>query len=833
MKTKLKLRLWVACGLLATTSPFIQAATEQTDSVSLFAYKTEPGPGGLRLAWSEDGKSWSPIGEGEGLQMVASDFGPWGSHKKMYEPRLFRTPEGWRLIFWVTDKRETLAAADSPDLVKWHPQKYAAAADSAKLIHGNMIEASSRVCIIDSQSRGGELIRISRLELNRLLANEIMQRVKDMEKAERITDDVNHPVMKLPVALKVKRNQKPAVDVSRHLFGIFFEDINYGADGGLYGELIQNRDFEYKSGENGNKEWGPSYAWHLRNGSGSQELILSTENPIHPNNATYLSIIPSAKSQTLTNTGYDGISLRKDTPYRFSIMARTSSPTSCKLKIELVKNGKTIATTHVKVSGDEWQTLNASLKPNATVADAELKISIPAGAQLDLDMISLFPADTYKGRDNGLRRDLAEALDSLHPRFVRFPGGCVAHGNGIDNIYDWKGSIGPLESRRPLPNLWGYHQTRGLGYHEYFLFCEDLGAEPLPVVAAGVPCQNSGRPWSGSHDELTTLGQQGGIPMDEMPQYIQDVLDLIEYANGPSDSTWGAKRAEAGHPDPFNLKYIGIGNEDMITEVFEERFREIFEAVKSKHPEITVIGTVGPFYEGADYDAGWELARELNVPIVDEHYYVEPGWLLNNRDFYDNYPRGGTKVYLGEYASHLPGRPNNMETALSTALYLTDVERNSDVVAMTSYAPLLAKKDHTQWRPDMIYFDNESVTLTPDYWVQRMFGTNQGDEYLPFDLQFETLNPAAARRIGCSVMRQTDTGDLIIKIVNVLPTEITLTPDFSDLIGSQALKATLTSLEGTPEESQVSPTSSVVSLESPVSLAPYSLSVLRIAATPQ
>ena len=252
-------------------------------------------------------------------------------------------------------------------------------------------------------------------------------------------------------------------------------------------------------------------------------------------------------------------------------------------------------------------------------------------------MVSLFPVNTFKGRENGLRADLAQTLADLKPRFVRFPGGCVAHGNGLDNIYDWKGSIGKLEERKPLANLWGYHQTRGLGYHEYFQFCEDIGAEPLPVLAAAVPCQNSGWPSRFTHDDLTRYGQQGGLPMDSLDSYIQDVLDLIEYANGPADSGWGARRAAAGHPEPFNLKYLGIGNEDMITEVFEERFNRINAAVKKAHPEIMVVGTVGPFYEGADYDEGWRIAREQKLDLVDEHYYVDPAWLIYNQDYYDDY----------------------------------------------------------------------------------------------------------------------------------------------------------------------------------------------------
>ena len=428
-------------------------------------------------------------------------------------------------------------------------------------------------------------------------------------------------------------------------------------------------------------------------------------------------------------------------------------------------------------------------------------------------MVSLFPQKTFKGRKNGLRADLAQTLADLHPRFMRFPGGCVAHGDGIDNIYDWKGSIGPLEARKPLRNLWGYHQTRGLGYHEYFLFCEDMGAEPLPVVAAGVPCQNSGTCAHHSKGELTCMGQQGGIPMEEMPQYIQDVLDLIEYANGDARNTvWGKKRAEAGHPKPFNLKYIGIGNEDMITEVFVERFKMIFDAVKEKYPEVTVIGTVGPFYEGTDYEVGWDLATELGVPMVDEHYYVEPGWMIHNQDYYDRYDRKKSKVYLGEYAAHLPGRPNNVETALAEALYLTSVERNADVVAMTSYAPLLAKEGHTQWSPDLIYFNNAEVKPTVGYYTQQMYGQNSGNEYIASEVKLDNSWDAVKKRVGVSVVKDSRTGDYIVKLVNMLPVEVSAQVKLNGMSLTHP-SATKTVLAGDPKDKGVKPVSSDFKLE--------------------
>ena len=367
----------------------------------------------------------------------------------------------------------------------------------------------------------------------------------------------------------------------------------------------------------------------------------------------------------LRNPGFDGITLKKGEKYDFSVFSRMPEGSKGgKVIVRLLDNeGKEVAKSSVRVAAGKWKKQSAVLTAQTDVDAAVLSVEPEVTGELHLDMVSLFPQETFKGRKNGLRADLAQTLADLHPRFVRFPGGCVAHGNGIDNIYRWKNSVGPLEARKPMGNLWGYHQTLGLGYFEYFQFCEDIGAEPLPVLAAGVPCQNSacipGKPLSG--------GQQGGIPMEEMDAYVQDILDLIEYANGdPKKNKWAKMRAEAGHPKSFNLKYIGIGNEDLITPIFEERFEMIFKEVKEKYPEITVIGTVGPF----------------------------------NQDYYDRYDRTKPKVYLGEYAAHLPGRPNNIETALAEALYLTSVERNGDIVSMTSYAPLLAKEGHTQWNPD-------------------------------------------------------------------------------------------------------------------------------------
>lgn len=369
-------------------------------------------------------------------------------------------------------------------------------------------------------------------------------------------------------------------------------------------------------------------------------------------------------------------------------------------------------------------------------------------------MVSLFPRDTFKGRANGLRRDLAQTIADIRPKFMRFPGGCLVHGSGVRAYYDWKASVGPVEQRRAQRNLWGYHQTFGLGYFEYFQFCEDIGALPLPVVTAGVCCQHAGHsPGRG----------QEGLPLDEMPAHIQDILDLIEWANGPADSKWGAVRAAAGHPEPFDLKYLGVGNEDAITPEFRERFRMIFDVLKTKHPEIVIVGTSGPFATGEDYDNGWAFARETGVPLVDEHYYVSPQWFWGNLARYESYDRAGAKVYVGEYAAHdLDKKRSTLRSALAEAAGLTSFERNGDIVQFASYAPLLARRGHTQWHPDLIYFTATAVYPTINYEVQRLFGNNSGDTLLSAAL--EGVPPGV--RLTSSVVRDSATGDVIIKVVN-------------------------------------------------------------------
>lgn len=570
------------------------------------------------------------------------------------------------------------------------------------------------------------------------------------------------------VTIQIGSAGKP---ISPDLFGIFFEDLNYAADGGLYAELIQNRSFEYSAVDQ--LSWTATTAWELVTREGGRgSLSIETAVPLHPNNPRYvvLDVQQPGAGVGLANSGFDGIAVQAGEAYDFSVFARQlftgnrwgsdgvlTSPARFVVRLES-RERTTLGATALDFSGRDWQRLAATITVTNSDSAARLVLLTTTKGGVALDEISLFPRKTFKNRSNGLRADLAQAIADLHPKFMRFPGGCLVHGHGLGNMYRWKDTIGPVEQRRGQANLWGYHQSVGLGYFEFFQFCEDIGAKPLPVVPAGVCCQNA--------DHQGGTGQRG-LPLVEMPAYIQDVLDLIEWANGPTNSTWGAQRAAAGHPAPFNLQYLGVGNEEHITPVFRERFKMIHDVLKAKHPEITVVGTVGPFPAGEDYNAGWEIANQLNVAIVDEHYYEKPEWFMDNLMRYDRYDRAKSKVYVGEYAAHEKDRANTLRAALAEAAYMTALERNGDVVQFASYAPLLAKQGHAQWRPDLIYFDNTNVLLTANYYVQQMFGQNQGETFLPATVASGVGATTTATNLAVSCVKDLARGDLIVKLLNV------------------------------------------------------------------
>lgn len=806
--------------LLLSLQPAAFAAMHETtatpDSVSLFAYATrgDDGRSGLRFAWSMDGKHWFEIGQNYGY--LRCDYGRWGSQKKMLDPNLKQLPGGEWLCIWKLNDHDGYGQARSKDLIYWEAQQYPRTTSD---FEGTRVKAK-----IAGHEETGTVSQVPWSVVDGLTQTYERNQYRNSLYGERPVQDKERFAGLKPIKATVTAQPEETKEISDLLMGIFFEDINYSADGGLYAELIQNRDFEYDpSDREGDKNWNSTHSWKLEGENAT--FTISTSDPIHPNNPHYAVLKTNQPGAALTNTGFDGIALKAGEKYDFSLFARIPEGSkSGKLLVRLVDADGTVqGETTVTVSSRSWKTYKAVLTAK-TSADTRLELRPQSAGEIELDMISLFPQNTFKGRKNGLRADLAQTLADMHPRFVRFPGGCVAHGDGLKNIYHWKNTIGPLEARKPARNLWGYHQSMGLGYYEYFQFCEDIGAEPLPVLAAGVPCQNSA-----CHADLRG-GQQGGIPMSEMGAYIQDILDLIEWANGDARKTkWGKIRAESGHPKPFNLKYIGIGNEDLITDVFEERFTMIYLAIKEKYPEMIVVGTVGPFNEGTDYVEGWKLADKLGVPMVDEHYYQSPGWFLHNQDFYDKYDRSKkTKVYLGEYATHIPGRRANMETALTEALYLAALERNGDVVHMTSYAPLLAKDGRTQWNPDLIYFNNREVRPTTGYYVQKLYGQNAGDHYIPSQINLDNQDSRVKLRVGSSIVRDSKTGDVIVKLVNLLPVSIETDVRLPGMDGIQS-SATRTVLAGAPEATPLPVTDTIEAGTSfKQELPAYSFTVIRL-----
>jgi alpha-L-arabinofuranosidase len=550
--------------------------------------------------------------------------------------------------------------------------------------------------------------------------------------------------------IKIPKEKK----ISPDLFGIFFEDINYAADGGLYAELLQNRSFEYSPTDR--KDWNSFTAWNFEtDGFGIGKIAIETVDPLNTNNPHYVKLNieeVGRKGVGLKNEGFDRIVLKAGEKYNFSVFVKQLSEKPIPIRVKLQdKNEKLICDSVFTTQSKSWTKYALTLTARDNADTASLYLLAQDKGDLAIDEVSLFPQNTFKNRPNGLRSDLAQTIADLHPKFMRFPGGCLVHGDGLGNLYHWENTVGPVEQRIQQKNLWGYHQSVGLGYYEFFQFCEDIGAKPLPVLPAAVSCQNSGYTWS-----IGGTGQRG-LDMSEMNAYIQEVLDLIEWANGPVTSKWGAVRAAAGHPQPFHLEFVGIGNEDKQSPEFRERFKVINDEVKARHPEIIVVGTVGPAPDGEDFDLGWKFAREQQVPIVDEHYYMKPEWFIANGNRYDKYKRFESHVHIGEYASW----GSTLYNAIAEAFDMTSLERNGDVVRFASYAPLLAREGHTQWNPDLIYFNAKTVCPTVNYYEQQLFSVNSGDVYVDgiFKDQRDSL-------IATSCVKDTKTGDIILKIVN-------------------------------------------------------------------
>ena len=786
--------------ILSATLAVAALASVAADKVFLYSPAIDKG---VHVAYASDEGANSFVNIG---QIFQSDYARWGADKKMYSEYAIALNEGgYAAVFQVNDVAPCFAVAYSRDLVTWRPQdypqmshqgviapvivakgegkydvvyrtkngKYRKTTTDANFRHFSAdVPATADEYAVADKTRAKAKVEGKEYVGNILTINDNGETLSGI-KAYFAKQAENYAKWGETFADDSKRYAQLIADgkaeatltinvfgekkISEKLIGIFFEDISYAADGGLYAEIVQNRDFEYTPADH--KGWNAFTAWQLASG---KKADIVTSAPLSNQNPHALRIA----ADTLYNEGWDGMLIKAGEKYDFSMFVKSSSDKS--FVVALVDGNRVLASERIETSGKEWAKYSATLAPSASAKEARLMLVAEGKKTALVDMISLFPQNTFKGRKNGLRADLAQVIADLHPKFVRFPGGCMSHGDGLDNIYRWKHTVGPLEERTPDRNIWNYHQTRGLGFYEYFQFCEDIGAEPLPVLAAGVPCQNSAPNANGYG------GQQGGIPMADMPAYIQEILDMIEWANGdPATSKWAKMRADAGHPAPFNLKYIGIGNEDIISTAFEERYEMIARAIRQKYPDIQICGTAGPFHTpSSDYIEGWLYAFEHQdiVDIVDEHYYESVGWFINNQDYYDNYDRKGPKVYLGEYAAR--SAHGNIDCALVEAMHLCGVERNGDVVEMTSYAPMLCHMKHQNWNPDMIYFDNETIDLTPSYHTQRLFSKYSGTHYL--DSYIEGLPEDAQRRVAASIVCDVKSGKGYLKVVNTLPVALKL-----------------------------------------------------------
>lgn len=576
--------------------------------------------------------------------------------------------------------------------------------------------------------------------------------------------------------------KKVGAAVQPTMYGIFFEDINYAADGGLYGELVKNRSFEFPDALMGWKAFG--------------KFEVKNDGPFErcPH---YVVLNYSGHNDTATglqNEGYFGIGIEKDEEYRFSVWAKTVSG-DANVEVSLVDEStmeehQEFATAELKVSGNEWKKYELILKSPKTVQKANLRLLLKGKNGVALEHVSLFPKHTFKDRENGMRRDLAQALYDLHPGVFRFPGGCIVEGSSLDQRYQWKNTIGPVENRPLNGNRWlstfnyrlfpDYYQSYGLGFYEYFLLSEDIGAEPLPVLNVGMACQFQNQNDPSAH-----------VAVKDLQPYIQDCLDLIEFANGDINTTWGKKRAEMGHPAPFNLKFLAVGNEQW-DDLYYERLRPFVKAIKAKYPNIKLIGTSGPDSEGEMFEKGWKAMKELKADLVDEHFYRDEHWFLSHGLRYEGYDRKGPKVFAGEYACHGKGKKwNHFETSLYEAAFMTDLERNADVVDMATYAPLFAHVDGWQWRPDMIWYDNTRMFKSVSYYVQQMYACNKGTNVLPLTMNGKSVAGQEGQDgLFASAVVDKKKGEIIVKVANTSDKAQDVTLNLNGLKGSRSATAT-------------------------------------------
>lgn len=552
---------------------------------------------------------------------------------------------------------------------------------------------------------------------------------------------------------------KPGAEIQPTMYGLFFEDINYAADGGLYAELVKNRSFEFPQHFMGWKTFG--------------KVSLKDDGPFDRNpHYVRLAYAGHPHKQTgLDNEGFFGIGIKKGAEYRFSVWARVAEgETPAKIRVELADTKsmgeqQAFATADVTVDSREWKKYQVILKPEVTNPKAILRIFLASRQTVDLEHISLFPVDTWQGHENGLRKDLAQALADIKPGVFRFPGGCIVEGTDIASRYDWKKSVGMVENRPLNENRWqytfphrffpDYYQSYGLGFYEFFQLSEEIGAEPLPVLSCGLACQ------------FQNPNMDAHVPLCDLDSYIQDALDLIEFANGAVDTPWGKVRADMGHPAPFNLKFIGIGNEQWGKE-YPEHLEPFVKAIRKKYPDIKIVGSSGPDSEGEQFDYLWPEMKRLKADLVDEHFYRPEAWFLSQGARYDNYDRKGPKVFAGEYACHGKGKKwNHFHASLLEAAFMTGLERNADVVHMATYAPLFAHVEGWQWRPDMIWFDNLNSVRTVSYYVQQLFATHKGTNVLSLTMNKKPVTGAEGQNgLFASAVCDKNKNEIIVKVAN-------------------------------------------------------------------
>lgn len=569
---------------------------------------------------------------------------------------------------------------------------------------------------------------------------------------------------------------KPGVEIQPTMYGIFFEDINFGADGGLYAEMVENRSFEFPDRLMGWETFG--------------NVTVSSLKPAFERNPHYVTLETAGsreKRTGLENRGFFGMGLKKDMKYEFSVYARLHllNGKEAKFRVELVGSDNVPITNEtITVTNNKWQKYTCTLTSTKTDPKGLIRIFLTSAESVDLDHVSMFPEDNW----NGLRADLVKDLEDLKPGVFRFPGGCIVEGTDLETRYQWKNSVGCPENRPLNENRWNYtfahrlypnyYQTYGLGFYEYFLLSEKIGADPLPILSVGLACQ-----YQNKDDD-----KNAHVAVDDLQSYIDDALDLIEFANGPVTSKWGKLRADMGHPEPFNLKQIGIGNEQW-GPLYPERLAKFMEQIRAKYPKIKICGSSGPSASGEHFDYGWEQMRKLNVDMVDEHYYMSPEWFRNNANRYDNYDRKGPKVFAGEYAAHAKHDPNSWEAALSEAAFMTGLERNADVVYQATYAPLFAHVEGWQWRPDLIWFDNLSSVRSANYYVQQLYGENKGTNVLSLTENGKAV--AGENGLYATACFDKPTKSYIVKIANTSAEEKAITVTFNGIKSLKAGKVTM------------------------------------------